>query len=94
MGERDEQFRHIDADLLSTVRAERDAAMQDGAYDIWRLTMRLPRPVKDDLERLAKANDVSLNQMMASMIDRYLRDHGRPGLLEAAPWYLNYLMRK
>lgn len=67
---------------------------QEGAFDIARLTLRLPRATRRELRDLAGSRNVSVNELLAVLIDRGLVGEGRPSIAETAPWFAGYLTRK
>jgi hypothetical protein len=56
--------------------------------------IRLPRAVVPELKRVADANGMTMNALIASYTDLGLRSAGRPGVFELAAWFKAYIRRK
>lgn len=65
-----------------------------GNWDIVETRLRLPRRIVQELKKLADAENISMNALVASFIDEALSSRGRPTSHEIAPWFKEYLKPK
>lgn len=64
------------------------------SWDVREVRIRLPRRIVQELKRVAEANGMTMNGLVASYIDAGLKAAGRPGIDDLAPWFDLYLRRK
>ena len=67
---------------------------QEADHDIARLTLRLPQATRRELRDMAGSRKISVNELIAVLIDHGLVGEGRPSMAESAPWFAAYLQRK
>ena len=57
-------------------------------------TARVAEEVAVEIEAIARAQRLSINQILAVGLDRILSENGRSSVQELAPWYVEYLQRR
>lgn len=71
-----------------------DQSSATSFWDVREVRLRLPRKVIQELKRVADANGMTMNRLVASHINAGLMAGGRPGIDDLAPWFDLYLRRK
>lgn len=64
------------------------------SWDVREVRIRLPRKIVHELKRVAEANGMTMNGLVASYINAGLKACARPGIDDLAPWFDLYLRRK
>ena len=71
-----------------------DQSSATSSWDVREVRIRLPRKVIQELKRVADANGMTMNGLVASYINAGLMAGGRPCINDLAPWFDLYLRRK
>jgi hypothetical protein len=77
-------------DLAAHLKA---SERKQSRWPLHRVHVRLPAPVADELQMLARAKEVSVNTLIALYIDAGLQADGRKGVMKLAPWFPDYVNR-
>lgn len=82
-------------DLTSGLQMKaNEEPLATSSWDVREVRIRLPRKIVHELKRVAEANGMTMNGLVASYINAGLKADGRPCLDDLAPWFDLYLRRK